>query len=217
MVRLARSRGPPPEAALGRPAAARRAGARAGLRAARAAARRAAEQSRRQAAHRDALRDPQPAARARPHCPLRHARPGRGAEHFRPRDGDEPGARSSRSARPGTCTTGRGRCSWPPSSEPRTSCRRARRWQRRARCRDVRSASPAQRVTGPGSLVVRPEGVRFGRRRRRGRRRRHGAGRDAARRDAAGRCRACRRRARARRHSAHGGTEPDLRRDDAVR
>ena len=74
---------------LGRPAAARGAGARADRRAGDAAARRAAVQSRRQSARGDALRDAPAARRVPLHHGLRHPRPVRGDDHRRPDRGDE--------------------------------------------------------------------------------------------------------------------------------
>ena len=65
-----------PNAALGRPAAARRAGARAGVRAEPGADGRAAGCTRQAAARGDAARDPAPAPRPRRDDGLRHARPG---------------------------------------------------------------------------------------------------------------------------------------------
>ena len=88
-----------PGAALGRPAAAHRAGARAGDVAGPAAARRAAVGARRARARAPARRDPLAAAQARRHDDHGHARPGRGAVGGRPHRRDEPGRASSRSAR----------------------------------------------------------------------------------------------------------------------
>ena len=68
-----------PRAALGRPAAARRAGARPGHAPARAAARRAARRARPEAAQGDADRAEAPADARRHHLRLRDARPGGGA------------------------------------------------------------------------------------------------------------------------------------------
>ena len=87
LVRLEDYGAPAPGAALGRPAAARRAGARARARAARAAARRAAGRARRAPAPRPAGRAQAHPGAARGHLHLRHPRPGRGADHERPRRG----------------------------------------------------------------------------------------------------------------------------------
>ena len=74
-----------PVAALGRPAAARGAGARAGVRAAARADGRAARRARQAAARAHADRAEGAAPPARRHLRLRHARPGRGADDERPR------------------------------------------------------------------------------------------------------------------------------------
>ena len=79
------------DAALGRPAPARRARARAGGGAARAAARRAVRRARRARAPRAAPLAAPAARRPRHHEPVRHARPGGGARARRPRRGDERG------------------------------------------------------------------------------------------------------------------------------
>ena len=91
VVQLRAAEGPLSGRAVGRPAAARGAGARHRGRARGAAARRAAVQPRRQPARGDALRDPPPARRVPDHHGLRHARPGRGDGDLRPHRGDEPG------------------------------------------------------------------------------------------------------------------------------
>ena len=96
-----------PKAAVGRPAAARGAGARARRAAVDPAARRAVRRARQEPAARHADRDQaHPAAVGHDHAD-RHARPGGGAVDGRPRRGLQPGpARAVRHARP-TSTTGR--------------------------------------------------------------------------------------------------------------
>ena len=140
-----------PDAALRRPAAARRAGARARARAARAAARRAARRARRAPAPRPAGRAQAHPGAARGHLHLRHPRPGRGADDERPRRGHARRATSSSAASRARSTRRPRRRSWPTSSARRTSCRwrwatptataRSSAWApsrcapRRARCR----------------------------------------------------------------------------------
>ena len=86
--------------AVGRPAAAGRAGPGAGDPAAGAAARRAALGAGRQGARAAARRDPACSARGRHDDAVRHARPGGGARRRRPGRRDEPGqARTARRAR----------------------------------------------------------------------------------------------------------------------
>ena len=92
MVRLERPRRPQAGPAVGRAAAAGRAGARHRQRARGAAARRAARRARPQAAPGDADRAEADPARGRHHLRLRHARPGGGAHHERPRRRVQPGA-----------------------------------------------------------------------------------------------------------------------------
>ena len=84
------ARGKYPGAAVGRPAAAHRAGARARHVARAAAARRAAVGARRARARAAAPGDPRAAAQARRHDDHGHARPGRGAVGGRPHRRDEP-------------------------------------------------------------------------------------------------------------------------------
>ena len=84
MVRLGTHGQAPADAAVGRPAAARRAGPCARQPAEGAAARRAARRARPEAAPGDAERAQEPAARARHHVRVRHPRPGRGAHDERP-------------------------------------------------------------------------------------------------------------------------------------
>ncbi len=81
---------------------------------------RAALQPRRAAAPRHARRDPRAAAAPRHDGGLRHARPGRGDEHGRPRDPRCARGASSRRARPRSSTPGRRR------SSPRASSARRR-------------------------------------------------------------------------------------------
>ena len=115
----------PPEGAVRRPAAAGRAGPSAGQPAERAAARRAARRARPQAPPGHAGRAEADPARGRHHVRLRHARPGRGADHVGPDRGHERRARSSTSARRGTSTSTRRPSSWPASSA-RPTCSSAR-------------------------------------------------------------------------------------------
>ena len=90
----------PPGPALRRPAPAGRAGPRADQPAPGAAARRAAGRARPQAAPRHAGRAEVDPARGRHHLPLRHPRPGRGAQHERPdRDHERGRHRAVRHAR----------------------------------------------------------------------------------------------------------------------
>ena len=89
-----------PRASLRRPAATRRARPGADQPAEGAAARRAAGRARPQAAHGDAGRAEVDPARGRHHLPVRHPRPGRGAEHERPgRDHERRRDRAVRHAR----------------------------------------------------------------------------------------------------------------------
>ena len=76
-------------AAVGRPAAARRARPRAGQLPERTAARRTARRARPQAARGDAVRAQAHPARSRHHVRVRHPRPGRGAHDERPHRRDE--------------------------------------------------------------------------------------------------------------------------------
>ena len=91
-------------AALGRSAAADRAGARAGGRTQGAAARRTVRRARREGARGAAAMAAAAARRAAHHERLRHARSGRGARTGQPRRGAQRRARSSRSERPRNCT-----------------------------------------------------------------------------------------------------------------
>ncbi len=84
-----------PQAALRRPAPARRHGARAGARADGVPARRAAVEPRRQAARRGARGDRRAAAPHRDDDALRHARSGRGDDARRPRHRARPRARAA--------------------------------------------------------------------------------------------------------------------------
>ncbi len=120
LVELDGPRRPPPAAALRRPAAAGRARPRARSAPRRAAPRRAARRARRE--------DPQAApGRAegapgggRDHVRVRHPRPGGGAQHERPRRGDERRPdRADRHARRGLRESRRP-CSSPTSSASRT-------------------------------------------------------------------------------------------------
>ena len=80
---------PQAQAALGRPAPARRHGPRHRARSQGVPVRRAAVQPRRQAARADAHRDQEGAPEGPHHHGLRHPRPGRGDDAGRPRGGDE--------------------------------------------------------------------------------------------------------------------------------
>ena len=84
-----RAAGAPPQAALRRPAPARRHGPRHRAQAQGVPLRRAAVQSRRQIARADAHRNQARAPEAEHHHRLRHPRPGRGHDHGRPRRGHE--------------------------------------------------------------------------------------------------------------------------------
>ena len=121
-VRLERLRRPAAGPALRRPAAAGRAGPGAGQPAPGAAARRAARRPRPQAARADAGRAQGHPARRRHHLPVRHPRPGGGADDERPDRGLQPAAGSSRSARRARSTSARRRRSSPASSARRTCC-----------------------------------------------------------------------------------------------
>ena len=105
LVRLGGLGAAPAAPALGRPAAARRAGARARALAGGAPPRRAARRARREAPPRAPGRAQEHPARDRHHVPLRHARPGGGADDVRPSRGHGAAARSSSSARRVTCTS----------------------------------------------------------------------------------------------------------------
>ena len=122
--RARRLRGPPPGAALRRPAAARRAGARDRDPAARAAVRRAARRARPQAAAEHAVRAEAAAAAARRHADLRDARSGRGDDDLGPHRRDERRPdRADRHAR-AKSTIARARASSPTSSA-RSICSKA--------------------------------------------------------------------------------------------
>ena len=94
-------------AALGRAAAARRAGPRDHQRGAGVPDGRAAVEPRCAVARRNAAGDPRAAARARHHDGVRHARPGRGDVDGRPRDPAATRAGSSRTARRSNSTSSR--------------------------------------------------------------------------------------------------------------
>ena len=102
-----RPRQAPPGDALGRPAAARRAGARPRHEPARAAARRAARRARPEAPQGDADRAQAHPASGRDHVHLRDPRPGGGALDVGPRRGHVERASSSSSTSRGRSTTGR--------------------------------------------------------------------------------------------------------------
>ena len=117
----ARQGRPLPVPALGRPAAARRAGPGARDRAPGPPARRAAVGARREDPGRAAQGDPLDPAPARDHDGLRDPRPGGGAVAVRPGRRHERGPdRADRHRRP-TSTTSRRRRSWPRSSGRSTS------------------------------------------------------------------------------------------------
>ena len=113
-------RGQVPGAAVGRPAAAHRAGARAGHVARPAAARRAAVGARRDRARAAAPGDPRAAAQARRDHHHGHARPGRSASRGRPHRGDEPGRDRAGGRRRWRSTATRPRPSSPTSSAAST-------------------------------------------------------------------------------------------------
>ena len=96
MLELGAAARPAAEAALGRPAPARRHGARPGARAERVAARRAALEPRRQAARRGARRDRRAAAAHRHDHDLRHPRSDRGDDARPPHRRARPAAACSR-------------------------------------------------------------------------------------------------------------------------
>ena len=100
-------RRPAPRPALRRAAAAGRAGPGAGQPPQGAAARRAARSARPQAARADAGRAQGDPARGRHHLPVRHPRPGGGADDERPRSRSSTRAGSSRSARRARSTSSR--------------------------------------------------------------------------------------------------------------
>ncbi len=168
LVQLDRLREAQAGPALGRPAAARRAGARARAAPARAAARRAARSARRPPAQGPAGRAEDAAADPRHHVRVRHARSGRGAHHERPRGGHE--RRPRRAERPaagdvrGAGDALRGRL--PGRLEPRARRGRRAATEGRAGSRvgDVSlRAAAGHRSTPPGSVkaMIRPERVRI--------------------------------------------------------
>ena len=137
---------PLPAPALGRPAAAHRAGARARRRAARAAARRAVRRARCASAQGAAAVAAPAARRDARHQRLRHARPGGSARGRRPRRRDEPRPhRAGRHARRGLRPSGDAvrRSS---SSATSTACR----------CRASRTL-PASRARTRSRCSARPE------------------------------------------------------------
>ena len=163
--------------AVRRPEAARRDRPRAGHPSDGAAARRAARRARRQAARGDADRAHQPAEGSRHHVRLRDARPDRGARAVAPHRGDEPAAGSSRSTSRRRSTAFRRPASSPTSSAIAICCRapvarqrggivdaRRRRTGPGARRRDVDD----RRGRAAGTIALRPEKIRIGRRRRAG-------------------------------------------------
>ena len=115
-----RLRQAPPRPAVRRPAAAGRAGPGAGAQPRRAAARRAARRARRQAAPLAQGRAQGAAGAGRHHVPLRHPRPGGGADHVRPAGGDarRPDRADRRPAR--RLRGARATPTWPTSSACRT-------------------------------------------------------------------------------------------------
>jgi hypothetical protein len=114
-------RQPPPGAAVGRPAAAHRAGPRAGVRARTGADGRAAGRARQAAARAHAVRDQAHPRTTGHHHGLRHPRPDRGADHVGPVAVFNDGASSS-SPRPTISTSGRRTASSPSSSARTTRC-----------------------------------------------------------------------------------------------
>ena len=134
--------------ALGRSAAARRAGPRAGRTARRAPARRAARRTRPEAARADAGRAAADPAGRRHHVRARHPRPGRGTHARRPDRRVRRRARRAGGAGRGRCTSGPRRRSSLVSSARRTCCLPTPRWPcsagtGRGACAPRRSASPA--------------------------------------------------------------------------
>ena len=115
-----RPRRPPPRPALRWPAPAGRAGPRAGQPPAGAAARRAARRARPQAARADAGRAQGDPARRRHHLPVRHPRPGGGADPLATGWPCSTPAGSSRSAPRARSTSSRPAGSSPGSSAPPT-------------------------------------------------------------------------------------------------
>ena len=160
VVKLGRVRRPPLDAAVGRPAAARRPGPGARQPAGRPAARRAARRPRPQAPRGDADRAQADPARGRDHVHLRDPRPGRGADDERPhrRDEPRPGRADRHAGR--RSTSARRASSSPASSARRTSCRARSSGAgdgaagRRARLR--RRASPCRRPATPATATRSP-------------------------------------------------------------
>ncbi len=150
--------------AVRRPAAARRDRPRARGRAAGAAAGRAAIGARPEAAPAHAQRAARDPAPRRRHLHLHHPRSGRGADHVRPRRGDESRRASSRSATRATSTTIRRRCSSPVSSARTMRCPAAwsrpptarPRWRRRWAC-CAGAIRAGWRRGRRRSLFIRPE------------------------------------------------------------
>ena len=164
-----------PGAAVGRPAAARGAGARAGVRAAAGADGRAARRAGQAVARAHADRAQGTAPPARRHLRLRHARPGRGADDVATASRSSTTARSSRSTRSTACTRRR-----PTASSPASSAT--------ARCCDGTVRGAVRRTTRCG--IVLPDGrVLTGHQRQRRGRRRVGAGLHPARAHRAARAR----------------------------
>ena len=127
-------------AALGRPAAARRARAGAREPPARPAARRAARRARPEAPQADAAGAETDPERGRDHVRPRHARPGGGDDDGRhDRRHERRANRAARPARPSS-TSARRRRSWPASSAPRT-------------CSPARSRAPDAIRLDDGTLV----------------------------------------------------------------
>ena len=133
-------------AALGRPAAARCARPRIDPEPGRAAARRAARRTRRKAPQDTADRAQGAAAGGRHHVPLRHARPGGGADDVRPARRHERRQGRAGRQRPATSTRIPRRSSSQTSSASRTSWPRASSAPRRARARSRSTATSSRRA-----------------------------------------------------------------------
>ena len=181
LVRLDGARRTQAARAVGRTAAARRAGPRACHSPVDPAARRAAVQSRCEAAGRDAQRNPRHPAAPRHHGCFRHPRPGRSPEHVRQGRGDEGWpARTVRHA--GRRSTSiRHRPSSPLSSAARTGSLAWARAMARSELerQHDRGARQGERPgRGHGAPASHPDAER---RRTRGRRRQPGGGHDQAR------------------------------------
>ena len=161
MVRLAGLGDAQAGPAVGRPAAAGRAGPRDRERARGAAARRAARRARPEAAPGDAARAQADPARGRHHLRLRHPRPGGGADDERPPGRVQPGPdRAARHAR-SRCTSGRPASSSPASSASPTCSSATAGGSRSARRRSGCSADGEQPPAGRPRRAGRIEEVTY--------------------------------------------------------